>query len=660
MIRRQQASYWTNSEVLKLLQLLQEQQADAAAMLDSVPMALAMVQADGTILGVNQQFVTLFALDREKLPTNLLRFLNHDEFAAAVANTAAGSGSPKQFTLPNPHDQGQVLRCSLSSRKRRPAEVLVALDVLPVVGSAPAPLEAEVAAPDIVSAPVAEPIAPPVPEQEPGKPVVETRRAVDALVLVLDFDGRVVRAEGPLELLSRPAAALPGTPIVQLVSDADRLRVLEWLSDLMHGAPATKLTASLRTQNTLIPVTLLPAVIAEDGRPVSVEITVLERESVDVFPRVQDAVGRFSAGAGQELRGQLEAVLAYTDALLARYAPYEALREELEQVKRAAEGANHFVGSMLYAGSVDPNTPETINLSYTLNQIETLLRALAGSTVPITFRVEPNLGMARIHHFALERALVSLVNFARDSMPDGGEVLLTARRVDEAAELSISMPGTLDDAEAEHLFEPFYVTSTGRNFGMGLSEARGILLQAGGTLEWKRSRTGLSFHLSLPLVHVEEIAPLHATAPEERLRWLSRRVPTLPRQKVVLLVDDDQMVRSVVRGFLEQGGYEVVDAPGGTEAVNAALRYPGQIDVLLVDTELQGVDGYEAARTLREMRPETKVVFMTSQTSTSDSSQAQDAQHLSKPFTPKTLLGKLEDVLREEPPRAAEYTVSAH
>lgn len=659
MIRRPEAYLWTPSEVYKLLQLFQDQQADTAAFLDALPFGLATALTDGSLTSANPRFLDMFGLRPESLPESLTQLLGSEAVAEAFDELRRTPAGARHLVIPHPKAVSEHLRVSITPRGGRSNELLVSLE--PAEGPAVA---VRVFTPPIEAAAIPEP---PPAEPPAGVPDPKTEVRFAAIpALIVDANARVIAAES-LESAGLDPHAV-GSSLTHLVENGDRLRLLERVASYFQGRALTPERVKLRLADRgLAEFDLIPQLTVTNGEPAELRLQlqrVPERPEPAAQPDVRAAVRRLAAGVGQEFSGQLQVIYRHADILLNRYSLVEGLREELELIRRAAQSASDLAQRLLYAGSRDDARTENCSINSLMAQAEAMIRALAGMGISCTFRLAPGLGPVKVNPAALERVLVNLVIFARDSMPEGGTIAIDGAHLladdlplPERADLlaserigvAVSFPGApLEAEDLANIFEPFHVTATGRNFGLHLIEARGIVEQAGGELLVVSVPEGMQFVILLPKVAV----PVPVTTPVSPIpeRNLLPKVPELSGPRVVLLVDDDQDVRRVIRSFLERGGFDVVDAADGREAISAALRYPGTIDILLTDVQMQHMDGYELARTITETRPDTKILFMTGYQDEQDvDNPALAGRFLQKPFTEKMLIAKLKSILGETP-----------
>jgi CheY-like chemotaxis protein len=661
--------------VYKLLQLFQDQQADTAAVLDALPFGLATAVTDGSLTSANPRFLEMFGLRPESLPESLTELLGSEAVAEAFDELRRNPAGARHLVIPHPKSVSQHLKVTITPCGGRSHELLVSLE--PADGPAVA---VRVFTPPVETATIPEPPPVAVPTDVPH-PAIEVRFAAIP-ALIVDANARVIAAEGVESVGLDPQVV--DSSLTHLVEDGERLRLLERVASYFQSGALMPERIQLRmADRSFAEFDLIPQMTVTNGEPTELRLQlqrVPERPAPQPDaprPDVRAAVRRLAAGVGQEFSGQLQVIYRHADILLNRYSLVEGLREELELIRRAAQSASDLAQRLLYAGSRDDSRTENYSINTLMAQAEAMIRALAGMGISCTFRLAPGLGPVKVNPAALERVLVNLVIFARDSMPDGGTIAIDGahlmaddhplpERADllasERVGVAVSFPGApLEVEDLANIFEPFHVTATGRNFGLHLIEARGIVEQAGGELLVVAVPDGMQFVILLPKVAV----PVPVTTPVSPIpeRNLSPKVPELSGPRVVLLVDDDQDVRRVIRSFLERGGFDVVDASDGREAISAALRYPGTIDILLTDVQMQHRDGYELARTITETRPDTKILFMTGYQDEQDvDNPALAGRFLQKPFTEKMLIAKLKSILGEAPapapaPAAPKMTV---
>jgi CheY-like chemotaxis protein len=213
--------------------------------------------------------------------------------------------------------------------------------------------------------------------------------------------------------------------------------------------------------------------------------------------------------------------------------------------------------------------------------------------------------------------------------------------------LAVSDTGIgMDEETRSHAFEPFFTTKEpGKGTGLGLATVYGIVKQGGGHISLSSEPgRGTTFKIYLPRV-TERAEPVSVPAPE--------RPPELPRgSETVLVLEDEEALRAIVREILEAAGYAVLEAADGAEALHVVQRHEGPIDLLLSDVILPGMSGPELARSLVEMRPRLKVLYMSGHDEASIVHRElleSGLAILQKPFASDVLLRKLRDLLDGRP-----------
>jgi CheY-like chemotaxis protein len=286
--------------------------------------------------------------------------------------------------------------------------------------------------------------------------------------------------------------------------------------------------------------------------------------------------------------------------------------------------------------------------------MERLLRPLIGENIDLVTILSPQAAHTRADAGQLEQVIMNLVVNAKDAMPTGGKLTLRTENVvlDENhrggqqfirpgnyVTLLVSDTGMGMDRETQsRIFEPFFTTKEkGKGTGLGLSTVYGIVKQSGGyVVVQSELGRGTTFHIYLP--HVEGAAEKHSVAVPEAVGGT----------ETILLVEDEESVRHLVRDTLSAKGYQVVEAENGETGMAAAARHQGNIDLVITDVVMPGMGGREMVKQLIETRPETKVLYLSGYTEdaiVSDGSIEKGTAFLQKPFTLQSLSRKVREVL---------------
>jgi two-component system cell cycle sensor histidine kinase/response regulator CckA len=367
-----------------------------------------------------------------------------------------------------------------------------------------------------------------------------------------------------------------------------------------------------------------------------------------------EAVGQLSGGIAHDFNNILSVILGYAEILETGLEKNSKLRKTAQEITKAGQRAASLTRQLLAFSRQQVLEPKILNLNTVVTDTKKMLRRLIGEHIAIDSKLAPDLGQVIADRVQIEQVIMNLAVNARDAMPDGGQLVIETRNVDlddeycahhpptapgKYIELVMSDTGAGMDAQTlSHIFEPFFTTKeVGKGTGLGLATVYGVVKQSGGYI-WVYSELGLgtTFKVYLPRVMKND----------------SEAEPTRPGTAsatgsgTVLLVEDEESLRTLTRTMLEQGGYTVIEAPGGLEAIEAARNHAGAIDLLLTDMVMPGMNGREVARNLSQARPGIKIVYMSGYSGFGNRGvDASEDVLVSKPFTRDTLLGKLHEVL---------------
>jgi CheY-like chemotaxis protein len=287
--------------------------------------------------------------------------------------------------------------------------------------------------------------------------------------------------------------------------------------------------------------------------------------------------------------------------------------------------------------------PAPLDLNAVVAATANLLRRLLGGNVELVTVLDPDLPAVTAETGLIEQILLNLAVNARDAMPEGGMLTIrTERAPTGAARLTVSDDGVgmPPDVQAR-VFEPFFTTKpVGQGTGLGLATVYGAVQTLGGAVRFSSAvGRGTTFEIDLPAA--DGSPPPSSTEPPDPASSV--------RPATVLLVDDEDAVRALVRDVLTGQGMTVLSAADGPAALNLAAEYRGAIDVLVSDVRMPQMSGWDLAARVQAARPEVKVVLMSGYAGADTPPPIPGAQEwafLQKPFTPADLTGKVRDVLR--------------
>jgi len=372
-----------------------------------------------------------------------------------------------------------------------------------------------------------------------------------------------------------------------------------------------------------------------------------------------EAVGRLAGGIAHDFNNLLTVITSYSDLLLEDLAPTDPMRQDVEQVRHAADGAAALTRQLLAFSRQQVLAPRVVNLSAVVQSVEKMLRRVIGEDVELVTSLAPDLGAVKADVGQLEQVLMNLAVNARDAMPTGGKLTLETGNVehdpDYAREqeaspvrrfvmLAVSDTGIgMDEATKARIFEPFFTTKEpGKGTGLGLATVYGIVRQSGGFI-WVYSEPGRGTTFKIYLPEVD--------APPDAAGGAATELPR--GTETVLLVEDAAAVRAAVRQVLERQGYTVLEAPHGNAALALATAHEGPIHLLLTDVVMPGLSGRQVADQLKQLRPDTRVLYASGYT---DDAVVRHGvleagiAYLQKPFTTGGLARKVREVL-DHPPR---------
>jgi two-component system, cell cycle sensor histidine kinase and response regulator CckA len=336
-----------------------------------------------------------------------------------------------------------------------------------------------------------------------------------------------------------------------------------------------------------------------------------------------EAIGRLAGGVAHDFNNILGIINACSEFLRDRIDPASESSVYVENIKRAIERGRSLTKQMMAFSRTSAVQPRILDLNERLREISKLLRPLLGEGIEILIVSRSSSAVVEIDPGQLDQIVVNLAVNARDAMPRGGKFILETGVVnfdDSFAEqkqamaageyvlLAVSDTGSgMDETTASRIFEPFFTTKeAGRGTGLGLSTVYGIVKQsAGHILVYSEPGQGTTFRVYLPSAE-HKIG--HAAKPEVEAVSPKRHAGT------ILLVEDDDIMRSLTRKLLEENGFTVVEADDGKSALEWMESHPVPIDLLLTDVVMRRMSGPELVECLSASRPNLKVVYMSGYT----------------------------------------------
>lgn len=403
-----------------------------------------------------------------------------------------------------------------------------------------------------------------------------------------------------------------------------------------------------------------------DGRPlrmVGTDTDITERRRGEEMLRQSqkvEAVGRLAGGIAHDFNNMIAVILGYGEMAQAELGPSHPVRARVDEMIQAAARAADLTRQLLTFSRKQVIEPRAVDLNGIVADARKMLGRLIGEDVDVVVRTTPGLGTVMADPGQIVQIILNLAVNARDAMPEGGTLTIETGNVEFDEDLAAAHPPAapgryvllavsdtgigMDEETKSRIFEPFFTTKAqGEGTGLGLATVYGIVKQSEGFI-WVYSEKGrgTTFKVYLPRVDRKATASGVSVAPGETPRG----------DETILVAEDSEPLREMVRQTLEGLGYTVLLASSGEEALALALAHEGPIPLLLTDVVMPRMGGGELGRQLPAVRPETRVLYMSGYTDGVISQHGilkEGVRLLQKPFTSRTLAQAVRELLDEKP-----------
>ena len=367
-----------------------------------------------------------------------------------------------------------------------------------------------------------------------------------------------------------------------------------------------------------------------------------------------EAVGRLAGGVAHDFNNLLGVISGYAELIAERIDSGSELHNPVVQIRKAADRASSLTRQLLAFSRQQVLETRVLDLNTVVEDMTKMLPRLLGEDIELQTALKPAIGAVKADQGQIEQAIMNLAVNARDAMPGGGKILISTGQVHLDSDLdlkhhtmapgdyvllSVADTGTgMDKQTQAHIFEPFFTTKErGRGTGLGLAMVYGFVKQIGGYV-WVESELGAgsTFEIYLPVAYDEVSQKGPAPAPA-----VSKSCG-----ETILLVEDEESLRTLTRSILEQSGYTIIEACNGMEAVEIAREYSGTINLLLTDMVMPGMNGRAVAEKVGQLHPGIKIGYMSGYTGfNAPENSSLNGVIIAKPFNRSTLHQKLSEAL---------------
>ncbi|TAJ09325.1 MAG: response regulator [Nitrospirae bacterium] len=369
-----------------------------------------------------------------------------------------------------------------------------------------------------------------------------------------------------------------------------------------------------------------------------------------------EAIGQLAGGVAHDFNNLLTIIGGYSQFLLKSLTPQDAAFHDVEEIRKATKRATALTQQLLAFSRKQSRQPTALDLNDVVTDLTRMLRRLLGEHIHLVTQQAPDPVVVQEDPTQIEQIIVNLAVNARDAMPRGGTLTLETAYVDLDQAFSRRHPGTkpgryvrlsvkdtgtgMDAKTLARCFEPFFTTKpSGQGTGLGLATVYGIVKQSEGAIDIQ-SKVGQGTTMTIYLRRWDTQAGATTTVAD---------AGCIPRgTETVLVVEDDAVVRTLIRKVIEQHGYTVLDAVSGPAALALAEQEPGAIHLLVTDVVMPEMSGPDLVTQLTAVRPGLKALYLTgyAEVATANRTPAgRDTLLLQKPFTPEELALKVREAL---------------
>jgi two-component system cell cycle sensor histidine kinase/response regulator CckA len=618
----------------------------AIAYLDSAPAGFFTADADGNIEYLNATLAQWLGLDLSEVagrPLMLERIMSHDS-AALIAHTSRGQpqSTTRRFEIDLIKHDGTSLPVRVLHRLRGGLAHALVINRGPGQGDEAGAAELRFAR-LFHSAPIA------IATLDVGGAISATNAAFARLFAAAADEGRKVSLEDLVEPESHQAlrqaldAALAHQSLIEPVDIA---------------------FAGGRERSGRLYLSPIEQTESESEAAIAYAIDTTEQRALEMQiaqGQKMQAIGQLAGGIAHDFNNMLTAIIGFSDFLLMNHRPTDPAFQDIMNIKQNANRAAGLVRQLLAFSRQQTLRPQVLQLGDVLSELSILLSRLLGENIELKLDQASGLWPVKADLHQFEQVIINLAVNSRDAMPGGGKLTIRTANVDERESRELGsrqiLPGEyvlievrdtgcgMSEEVKQKIFEPFFSTKeVGRGTGLGLSTVFGIVKQSGGYIHVE-SEEGRGTAMCVYL-------PRHQEAPgeiETRPQRPVEKPKDLTGRGTVLLVEDEDAVRSFAARALGQRGYQVLEASTGTEALDVFESHQGDVDLVVSDVVMPEMDGPTLMEKLRRDRPDLKIIFISGYAEDSfrkHLAENEDFMFLQKPFDLKELAAAVKAALQ--------------
>jgi two-component system, cell cycle sensor histidine kinase and response regulator CckA len=454
-----------------------------------------------------------------------------------------------------------------------------------------------------------------------------------------------------LKMLGRTESVF-GVPVLDVVSPADRPRISRLLDLAFAGEFCEFEFTGIGERNFLSCFMPLKDKHGAVHKLLGMSQDITHRKNAEKRlsqTQKMEALGKLAGGIAHDFNNTLNVIVGYAH-LLQQPTP-EKVQEHATEILKAAQQASSLTRQLLAFSRKQVMPPQSVDLNTVIESLSKMLRRLIREDIEIIIRLASDAPPITADTGQTEQIIMNLAINARDAMSTtGGRLTITTSKADldetQARSLGVA-PGlyavlTISDEghginpETQvHLFEPFFTTkSAGEGTGLGLATVHAIVTQSGGHISFDSTvGAGTAFTIHFPA----------STTSPATMEYLPLQRPTVAGAETILLVEDEDGLRRLMKELLRAEGYTILESADGVSAIEISNTYTGTIHLLLTDIIMPRMQGHELARQLRQQRPDLKVLYVTGYAE--PGTLEKDARVLEKPFIPEDLLRAIHAIL---------------